>query len=322
MDDLVKWSQSPAGQLVGTVIIAVLGAIVSKLVEKLLEVWPTVNKAKYTIGGLLVLSIVSISFWFFYPELAIVKITTLGLASLVLIKSYRTAVALQRKVDEQEKTIKEQSRRTAGQQIGKIYDVSTRGANHVEVRSLKRMGLPSGRHLDITWGTVLQGAEYLSKQIARYKGGCRPNLILGINELGTVLASYLNGKLWRGEKEIGIVRSGPPDQKSKKRPMFYSIPDIFVKDKSKELSVLLVDSEIKSGESTRQIIDELQNSHTIKQIYLAVLTACRVANPTLQDMAEIMYKKDDRTPARSIAVSIDFLAFFTSGDVEPPDELR
>ncbi len=325
-------------EIIATVVVALLAFILGRL----FRIFQLNEKArKYSIVALFILTIFSIVIWPLYVQSSLLTFVTLGLVILVITIWYYDYAAVQQKLTEQKQAVEEQQEKIDDQQkiinelkekfeakspiatlqAGKSYTVGTRGQNHIDVRILKRTGLAPGKELDLTWETIWDGVEALARQISRYKGACRPDLILGINELGTIIASYLNSRLWQGEKEIGIIRSGTPEEKNKMRPIVFSIPETFSNNESHGLRILLVDSEIKSGQSAKQIIDCLNERFAAKQIYFAVLTTCRVNCP-VEDMAHLMYKKDNKAQEQPIPVPIDFLAFFTTGDVEPPEALR
>ena len=325
-------------EIVATVVVALLAFIFGRL----FRIFQLNEKArKYIIIALFISIVAFIIAGPLYVHSGLLSFVTLGLVILVLTIWYYDYTATQKKlieqkqavdeqqgkIDEQQKLINELKKKIetksplATPQAGKSYTVGTRWQNHIDVRILKRTGLASGKELDLTWETIWDGVEAIARQISRYKGACRPDLILGINELGTIVASYLNSRLWQGEKEIGIIRSGTPEGKNKMRPIVFSIPETFSGNKSHGLRILLVDSEIKSGQSIKQIVDCLNERFAVKQIYVAVLTACRV-NAPVEEMEHLMYKKDNNAQEQPLPVPIDFLAFFTTGDVEPPEALR
>ena len=300
MKDVSLWLQSPSGQLfielAGAALAFVLGRfLLPPLLEVLRKFWPEQKTAKYFVNVFFILIIISVVFWLFYPQSIVPKVATPGLVVLVLTTCYYYV-----------------------QQIGKDYTVNTSGGKKsIRVRILKRTGLDPDKPLYISWDTIGKGAEYLAEQIDQYSPALHPDLILGVNELGMIIASYLAGTLRKGRKEIGFVRTGTSDAKTGKRPTFYSFPEILVNDNSQGLTILLVDNELKSGRSAKQIMAELKQKFKVNKIYLAVLTVCPVIGP-FDNMTKIMVSKSEGKP---VALP-DFLAFFATGYVVPPGNIK
>jgi len=301
MNDLSTWSQTPLGQIVVGLIGASIAYVLGRFFQPLLrKFWPDEHTQKNIVVGLFVFVLISIAFWFLYPESTVPKLATLGLLILA-VTTWHYYYA-------------------AANQIGKAHVVLVGETRKIRVRMLKRIGLAPDEVLHITWNTIGKGAEYLLDQIKQHKPSFYPDLILGINELGMIVACYLAGTLQRSNRLFGVVWTGNADPVTGLRSTIYSIPQTVSTDRSQKLSILLVDGELKSGKSAKQIKDELEKTFNVSRILVATLVACRTAGP-VEEMTKIRFVKGDGTQ-QNLAYLPDFLAFQTTGDMEPPGDIR
>ncbi len=131
-----------------------------------------------------------------------------------------------------------------------------------------------------------EGARKLNDQIVHHPDSVTPTLIVGINPAGAMIASYLEGYNEEGimspptKRTIGVVRTGELEVDILGRRLFPQLPApevvLELSGTKKIGSVLVVDSEFKSGRSGRQIMKLVANRYrefglVDDRIYYAVL---------------------------------------------------
>jgi hypoxanthine phosphoribosyltransferase len=117
--------------------------------------------------------------------------------------------------------------------------------------------------LMLTWETFGKGIEMLSQAI-HAAAGIDPNVIFGVNEAGIMIASYLS---FQNRYPLGIIKTGGHDSKSKREIIQFDCPEN-IKNPG---TIAIVDSEIKSGGSNKDIFDEVRKKYKNARIIYIVL---------------------------------------------------
>jgi hypothetical protein len=162
--------------------------------------------------------------------------------------------------------------------------------------------------LGLTWETFGKGLERLD-QLTTEAAGLAPDLFIGINETGTMIASYL---CWQGcghgRKPLGIVRTEgkKPDGK---RKIIQFPPAEVIADSS---VIALVDSEIKSGKSLEGIVEKIRQHNEKAGIIIIILGGVLKEKLRLNSLSDFGSKiENEHKP--------DFVAFYIHGrGFEPP----
>ena len=175
-----------------------------------------------------------------------------------------------------------------------------------------------------------QGAEALANQIRRHTAAVRPDLIVGVNQTGIMLASYLDGVCWPGSpRPIGTIKTGGRVSKGLHRHVYPCLPS--KEDLSSVLagkpieSILVVDGEYKTGSSLRQVDRFLEERYGVAPLesFKAVLCLCGIdKHHLLQENIRIEdVLRKSRYTERGIRpeerAHPDFVAFIASGSITP-----
>lgn len=186
--------------------------------------------------------------------------------------------------------------------------------------------------------TFHRGMEILYDQMRRGPVQLRPDLFVGINHGGLMAATYLEARFCgKNAMPIGIVKTGYRD--GRKPNTFYLQPKNGIGHilPSRELrgisSVLIVDSQIKSGKANSRI---LRDFHKLDlHVYSAVLVACGIKtrrlpgmvdrdalfgpdyNPTFDQRCYASHK--NAAGNRRKKWLPDFVAFISRKGVKPPE---
>ena len=131
----------------------------------------------------------------------------------------------------------------------------------IEIKKLNK--IKKFDRLELTWETLGSGIEYLAKEIVN-SSAASPDLIFGINETGFIIASYLSKNL-RSRPKLGLIQTGDlfaltknGSTKFKRRILPFELPNIQFSNSDCPLSIAIVDFEIKSGVSVKDIINEIE----------------------------------------------------------------
>jgi adenine/guanine phosphoribosyltransferase-like PRPP-binding protein len=123
-----------------------------------------------------------------------------------------------------------------------------------------------------TWEMDWQTYETLVRKLYGdlRRRAVHPDIVLGINEGGLAIATVLAGMLER--KPTGYLKhQGAPPRKIVSEHM--ALPKVFSRKSSRETVVLLVDSELKTGNALRAVFPELQKCYPDARFYYAALFA-------------------------------------------------
>lgn len=176
----------------------------------------------------------------------------------------------------------------------------------IEVEQLS--GVPSFK---IDWPTLKRGSSILNEQIEGLSPEVKFDLIIGINWIGGLVASFLDGCQKDREKPIGMVKSSTK-QKNKRR-FSYSLPT----GSRNTSSILLIDGTIKSGESLNAIVRSVKRKYGKNvSICTAVLIACGVDKiPSTCKMENLFEPTSNRLFKPKSGCTPDLLAFVKKGTI-------
>lgn len=134
------------------------------------------------------------------------------------------------------------------------------------------------KKLELTWITFGIGIEHLNNTILNATG-IAPNIFFGINEAGIMIASFLS--YFHRRAPVGTIKTGAIDNTGKREILQFEFPKAKVKIDDKTIienpalknpkCIAIVDSEIKSGESIKYIIDILKDKYGNARIIYIVL---------------------------------------------------
>jgi hypothetical protein len=168
--------------------------------------------------------------------------------------------------------------------------------------------------LYLNWDTFGDGIEVLLKQLKSYSPSIRPDLIVGINNAGMIIGSYLAGSYTDGDKRLGYIKTGGEG---------HEILDLSLPPKRKGntvRSIILTDCEVKSGNSLCNAVAYLKQLYGENvDIKIAVMVACMVTGRINEiiDLANsekgVFSENPDYLP--------DFLSYVCKCRVEPPGEI-
>ncbi len=170
----------------------------------------------------------------------------------------------------------------------------------------------TNNRLSISWDTFGDGMCFLKNQITDYSPKVEPDLCIGINRKGMLIASYLAGTLHDGQRLVGFIRTS-----GEKREI---VEESFPCNLGRIKSILIVDSEIKSGYSLHHIIEYLIEKFSPQgeklDIKIAVFSACLIKEhidkiTDLETKGVFEHEYIDNLP--------DFLAFITAGRIKLPE---
>jgi len=148
-------------------------------------------------------------------------------------------------------------------QIGSSISIKCSLPPYQEIEIKKLNKIKKFDRLELTWETLGSGIEYLAKEIVN-SSAASPDLIFGINETGFIIASYLSKNL-RSRPKLGLIQTGDlfgvtknSSTKFKRRILPFELPNIQFSNSDCPLSIAIVDFEIKSGVSVKDIINEIE----------------------------------------------------------------
>jgi hypothetical protein len=103
--------------------------------------------------------------------------------------------------------------------------------------------------------TFLQGLRFLHEQILEEVNEFRPDVFVGINATGVMIAAYLNARLCgKAARPVGMVTTGTYKGKLK-RSTDHTVPYARIEEHH---DVLVVDSQFKSGRNSCNVIGEIK----------------------------------------------------------------
>lgn len=103
--------------------------------------------------------------------------------------------------------------------------------------------------------TFLQGLQFLHEQILEEVNEFRPDVFVGINATGVMIAAYLNARLFgKAARPVGMVTTGTYKGKLK-RSTDHTVPYDRIDEHH---DVLVVDSQFKSGRNSCDVIGEIK----------------------------------------------------------------
>jgi hypoxanthine phosphoribosyltransferase len=206
----------------------------------------------------------------------------------------------------------------------KAPDIRSNISRTIDVRRL-----PEGYPFQIDWPTLGKGIEILGNQLNSLQS-TRIEAVVGINNCGMLIASFLSGYCDIEnalQRPLVAIRSSSERDIAKDRDYFFTFPP-----RRKFDTVLVVDSEYKTGNSIRRVVDLIEKEALNEggQIYLAVLafTGIKEYKNDTQGGVEGLFRRSKYKPAEHAAhqyLSLKpphFLAYITAGRVEPPGGIR
>lgn len=198
----------------------------------------------------------------------------------------------------------------------------------LRVRQLTEKAAP-----DMSGTTFMSGLQQLYEQLQKRIPAVQPTVYVGLNHAGMMAAAYLEGRATRKNRQfLGIIKTGTgkyrPETKSSKdrKILFQSLP---TKSKiNSDDTILLVDGQIKSGESSQRMLEMLHEKYagTEATILYAAVVATRIELPDItkmthpipiSDLFKGRYNTND--PPLNLVRPPDLLAFVSTADVRPPD---
>jgi len=115
--------------------------------------------------------------------------------------------------------------------------------------------------LKLTWDTLIYGIEDLTKKIKDCPGGGSFDIIVGINETGIIIASYLSANF--GKAPIGTIRTGRLCKAGERIILQCDLPNTD-KKVDRPMSVAIVDLETETGNSAKLVIDKIKEKYKNK----------------------------------------------------------
>jgi len=165
----------------------------------------------------------------------------------------------------------------------------------------------------LNWETFGDGLRFILKQIATLKPGFKPDLCIGINNGGVVMAAYLAGTIPRCDSIIASVKTEGADHDC--------VDPCLPKVSEGIKSILLADCEVKSGNSLLNVYNYISETYGSEvDIKIAIMVTCKVRE-NIGNMDDLHYKKKGAF-TQELKYLPDFLAYIHSGDIEPPGEIR
>lgn len=213
---------------------------------------------------------------------------------------------------------------------------STRTKSLIRVRRLPALDEPCELN-----GTMFQkGVEILLDQIRQTKFGRHvPDLFVGLNYTGICVAAQLNGRLAPASyaSPFGAIK-GDRKRDEGRLIAYESLPtseSLKERLNGKSATILLVDSQVKSGDSGKQFINHLIKELKVprENVLFAAIVACGIEFPAqgqrkpLYEMKELFDQKGKKKLNRefkqaNIDFIPDFLAYTSNQFVSPPGDMR
>ncbi len=200
---------------------------------------------------------------------------------------------------------------------------SERAGAGVNFKICKLKQLDPNERLHLTWETLGKGLEKLKKELGNAPI-VAPDIIFGINETGIIAATYLSTQMG-GEPHLGMIKTTPLKEGSRVIRQFTCPKDKVMQFKppgykddeypireyptvAKPRSIVIVDIEIKSGNSTKDIIDLLHNIYG-RNVDIIYIVLCGIIKEEdkgkkIDDIKYFGWKTNDKK------YKPDFIAFY------------
>jgi hypoxanthine phosphoribosyltransferase len=183
----------------------------------------------------------------------------------------------------------------------------------IAVRKLIRNNISSEERLRLNWQTFGDGMVFLKEQIRDCQPAVIPDLIFGINDAGIMITRFLTSTLGVGKRLAGYTWTEGDE---------HEISKPYLPVESGQIKrILIVDSQVKRGDSLRNVFEFLTNKFGNGiEIKIAVLAACAVRD-NIQDISEL--NKDEKGIfEQDWKLLPDFLAYIAEGRIIFPENIR
>lgn len=305
-------------EIIVAIVVSFLGACVHIATDRFSET----RRKKQIIAGALLLVLASAGSALFYYA-AQQRVDDSPLATTSLVVAYSTFFAILASGS----YLASYMYRAAAIKMENQYDdpvkVRFRGPNGGDrirrVRSLSYGNLERHERLYLTWGTFWDGTKHLVEQIEANAPAITPDLCVGINVPGSIIASFLCSQMSGGSRILGYVEVKGDDHKVDEDTISLPDPETAIR------SILIVDLEVKRGKSLRNVRDFLLKryggSKTLKShMKTAVLVASGVTE-LIEDIKDL--RKGHRGMFDEDAKYLpDFLAFVSRNIVRLEGDVR
>ncbi|MBN1350409.1 hypothetical protein JXJ21_13425 [candidate division KSB1 bacterium] len=193
--------------------------------------------------------------------------------------------------------------------------ISGRDESELQIYRLK---LDSKRRkLKLSWETFGRGIELLTEKICD-ASGIEPDVVFGINEAGIIIASYISFYLHR--IPLGNIKTAGTDKSGKRIYLQFDCPKSVPNPKC----ILVVDSELKRGTTSKEIISRLKDlykenlDNQIRIIYAVLVGVAKDSN--INSVYDFGWEMNPHTETE---YKPDFLSFFINKPgFEPPGKIR
>ena len=174
----------------------------------------------------------------------------------------------------------------------------------IEIRKLKLEN--NRKKVKMSWETFGKGLEELENTIAGATG-CEIDAIFGVNEAGLMIAAYLS---FPKRIPVGVIKTGGKNKNGGRPFLQFDFPIL----KERPACIAVVDSEIKSGESVKIIIDRIKNKYPKARIISIAYVGVKDSDPR---------EVEDFGWSVSPTYRPDFLAYYVNHPgFEPPGGIR
>jgi TIR domain len=201
------------------------------------------------------------------------------------------------------------------QQIEGEFPVTLRRPDGSE-RVIRVFTIPSpepNRRLRLTWETFGACIERLGQQLANYGYRITGSACIGINDAGLAMATFL-GSAYLDRPPFGYIRcAGNPDRPG------YIRDDSLLPDLGERPSILLVDSQVKTGRGLAAVCRRLRERYTDPEIYFATCVVMVRNGLTFQSIEELETHQNLRDAG---IVDVFIAATMNPPGVDPPLGLR
>lgn len=170
-----------------------------------------------------------------------------------------------------------------------------------------------GKTIGLSWSTLIDGAEALCDYVDLAPGDPKIEVCIGVNTGGLILANYVatHSRYNIDRDRLGVVMT-VRDSKAVTRSI---LPALHGDERRR---ILVVDSQLKSGDSLQKILDHLTKEYQCKEsdIFYVALIACGVAGPTsgrdLSDLLRYYEIGDHRVDRGKAGSKVLCVAYVTS----------
>jgi len=210
-------------------------------------------------------------------------------------------------------------------QEGEPFQIKVPGREQlISIRGLPNPNL--SRRLNLSWKTFGQGIEDLRDQIINHKERLPADLCVAINDAGLVIASFLGGSIMNRCKLGYLKTEGTPEGGGRRiieadswLPKLSPARSAATTERPRPL-ILLLDSELKSGQDLKVAVERLCSEYPGARICYAVLAAkVEGQDPRITSFDDLMAGK----VLQALDLNAIFIAYtFTSPGIEPPLEIR